>query len=188
MRLFPCCLTSFSSNIFTDISYSFSFVWLRFLEGADIRCKVTKKLFIMRLQMNFIFFIFICFDRNPFWSIDIYFMRKSKWKFNFSWSFHIKFISNSDHFKSFCITFWNTNCHILEHSTSQSPKCFLLFIFRIKNRDYKSISFLCDHHTFKNIKWKYSFWSCKFHFWWRKSYRNSCWDFYGLFSDSRHNR
>ncbi len=105
MELFSCCFTSFSSDVFTDISDSLALIWFRFLQRADIRCEVSEKLLIMRLQVNFIFFIFICFDSDPFWGIDIHLMRKSKCELDLSRSLHIELISYSYDFEGFRISF-----------------------------------------------------------------------------------
>jgi hypothetical protein len=50
----------------------------------------------MRFDMDFIFFILICLDRDTFWSIDIDLVRESDSELDLAWSLDVELVSDSD--------------------------------------------------------------------------------------------
>ncbi len=185
-RLFTSSFTSLTTNMFTSVADSFPLVWFWSFQWADICSEISEELLIVRREMDAIFFIFICFDRDSFWSIYRDFMWVSDRKLEESRTFDVELVSDSGDIERFLISFWDSDYHILEECSRKSPIRTLFFYFWIFNTDDKKGIVLFHMNSWKKRKRKFSFWTSDFDLLRANINGNTRRDRDGKFTNTRH--
>jgi len=137
--------------MFTDVLDALTLVWFRFFERANVCGKVSEELLIVRLDVDDVFVVLVHLELDAIRCIDRYLVGISDREFEFGWSLHVELVSDTDDLKRLGVSLRQTDDHVRDEGTSESPIRLLLWVFRIGNRDCKDTVLLGYGDAVENI-------------------------------------